>query len=173
MRPKLGLLQALYCWWIQLCNSYAQLEVSLIAKHLIFKLLCRDLRLLAGCCSSLEQPKVWILISQIIQDNIALWIASGWCVQRVSLHAVYFLSLTGVIFSLSVKHLCSEEFILLNTVASGLLSRLWFVYSKVCLVCCLSVWRACQGEGLVIRPCCWVSFIQLGGWVLASFWTWF
>ncbi|KAI1242277.1 hypothetical protein IHE44_0005796, partial [Lamprotornis superbus] len=38
-------------------------------------------------------------------------------------------------FLLSVKHLCSKEFILLNTVASGLLSRLWFVYSKVCLVC--------------------------------------
>ncbi|KFV02835.1 Uncharacterized protein C3orf17, partial [Pterocles gutturalis] len=37
-------------------------------------------------------------------------------------------------FLLSVKHLCSEEFILLNTVASGLLSRLWFVYSKACLV---------------------------------------
>ncbi|KFV53525.1 Uncharacterized protein C3orf17, partial [Gavia stellata] len=34
-------------------------------------------------------------------------------------------------FLLSVKHLCSEEFILLNTVASGLLSRLWFVNSKV------------------------------------------
>ncbi|NXJ06373.1 NEPRO protein, partial [Odontophorus gujanensis] len=30
-------------------------------------------------------------------------------------------------FLLCVKHLCSEEFILLNTVASGLLSRLWFV----------------------------------------------
>ncbi|CAN8195090.1 unnamed protein product [Coccothraustes coccothraustes] len=29
-------------------------------------------------------------------------------------------------FLLSVKHLCSKEFILLNTVASGLLSRLWF-----------------------------------------------
>uniref|UniRef100_A0A8C0UYZ5 Nucleolus and neural progenitor protein-like N-terminal domain-containing protein n=1 Tax=Cyanistes caeruleus TaxID=156563 RepID=A0A8C0UYZ5_CYACU len=36
-------------------------------------------------------------------------------------------------FLLSIKHLCSEEFILLNTVASGLLSRLWFVCSKVCL----------------------------------------
>uniref|UniRef100_A0A8D2P141 Nucleolus and neural progenitor protein-like N-terminal domain-containing protein n=1 Tax=Zosterops lateralis melanops TaxID=1220523 RepID=A0A8D2P141_ZOSLA len=36
-------------------------------------------------------------------------------------------------FLLSVKHLCSEEFILLNTLASGLLSRLWFVCSKVCL----------------------------------------
>ncbi|NWR54104.1 NEPRO protein, partial [Bucorvus abyssinicus] len=33
-------------------------------------------------------------------------------------------------FLLSIKHLCSEEFILLNTVASGLLSRLWFVHSK-------------------------------------------
>ncbi|NXG59623.1 NEPRO protein, partial [Hemiprocne comata] len=33
-------------------------------------------------------------------------------------------------FLLSIKHLCSEEFILLNTVASGLLSRLWFVYFK-------------------------------------------
>ncbi|NXG80117.1 NEPRO protein, partial [Baryphthengus martii] len=33
-------------------------------------------------------------------------------------------------FLLSVKHLCSEEFILLNTVALGLLSRLWFVHSK-------------------------------------------
>ncbi|NWI65642.1 NEPRO protein, partial [Todus mexicanus] len=40
-------------------------------------------------------------------------------------------------FLLSVKHLCSEEFILMNTVASGLLSRLWFVFSNVCLICCL------------------------------------
>ncbi|XP_072212827.1 nucleolus and neural progenitor protein [Excalfactoria chinensis] len=31
-------------------------------------------------------------------------------------------------FLLSVKHLCSEEFILMNTVASGLLSRLWIQY---------------------------------------------
>ncbi|KAM4682936.1 nucleolus and neural progenitor protein [Amazona ochrocephala] len=34
-------------------------------------------------------------------------------------------------FLLSVKHLCSEEFILLNTVASGLLSRLWIQYRYV------------------------------------------
>uniref|UniRef100_A0A8C3CF78 Nucleolus and neural progenitor protein n=1 Tax=Cairina moschata TaxID=8855 RepID=A0A8C3CF78_CAIMO len=31
-------------------------------------------------------------------------------------------------FLLSVKHLCSQEYILLNTVASGLLSRLWIQY---------------------------------------------
>ncbi|XP_010126062.1 PREDICTED: uncharacterized protein C3orf17 homolog, partial [Chlamydotis macqueenii] len=31
-------------------------------------------------------------------------------------------------FLLSIKHLCSEEFILLNTVASGMLSRLWIQY---------------------------------------------
>ncbi|KAM7066509.1 nucleolus and neural progenitor protein [Acridotheres tristis] len=34
-------------------------------------------------------------------------------------------------FLLSVKHLCSKEFILLNTVASGLLSRLWIQYRCV------------------------------------------
>ncbi|XP_075622080.1 nucleolus and neural progenitor protein isoform X1 [Balearica regulorum gibbericeps] len=34
-------------------------------------------------------------------------------------------------FLLSIKHLCSEEFILLNTVASGLLSRLWIQYRCV------------------------------------------
>ncbi|XP_064376602.1 nucleolus and neural progenitor protein [Dromaius novaehollandiae] len=34
-------------------------------------------------------------------------------------------------FLLTVKHLCSEEFILLNTVASGLLSRLWIQYRCV------------------------------------------
>ncbi|XP_026709573.1 nucleolus and neural progenitor protein [Athene cunicularia] len=34
-------------------------------------------------------------------------------------------------FLLSVKHLCSEEFILLNTVASGLLSRLWIQHRCV------------------------------------------
>ncbi|XP_057874693.1 LOW QUALITY PROTEIN: nucleolus and neural progenitor protein [Melospiza georgiana] len=34
-------------------------------------------------------------------------------------------------FLLSVKHLCSKEFILLNTVASGLLSRLWVQYRCV------------------------------------------
>ncbi|NXI47000.1 NEPRO protein, partial [Galbula dea] len=34
-------------------------------------------------------------------------------------------------FLLSVKHLCSEEFILLNTVALGLLSRLWIQYRCV------------------------------------------
>ncbi|NXP80706.1 NEPRO protein, partial [Ramphastos sulfuratus] len=35
-------------------------------------------------------------------------------------------------FLLSVKHLCSEEYILLNTLASGLLSRLWFVIQYRC-----------------------------------------
>ncbi|XP_053912345.1 nucleolus and neural progenitor protein isoform X2 [Cuculus canorus] len=34
-------------------------------------------------------------------------------------------------FLLSVRHLCSEEFILMNTVASGLLSRLWIHYRCV------------------------------------------
>ncbi|XP_063250063.1 nucleolus and neural progenitor protein isoform X2 [Prinia subflava] len=34
-------------------------------------------------------------------------------------------------FLLSVKHLCSKEFILLNTLASGLLSRLWIQYRCV------------------------------------------
>ncbi|NXC47135.1 NEPRO protein, partial [Penelope pileata] len=37
-------------------------------------------------------------------------------------------------FLLSVKHLCSEEFILMNTVASGLLSRLWFVVQYRCVL---------------------------------------
>ncbi|KAF1614660.1 Nucleolus and neural progenitor protein, partial [Eudyptes chrysolophus] len=37
-------------------------------------------------------------------------------------------------FLLSVKHLCSEEFILLNTVALGLLSRLWFVVQYRCVL---------------------------------------
>ncbi|NXI98202.1 NEPRO protein, partial [Psophia crepitans] len=37
-------------------------------------------------------------------------------------------------FLLSIKHLCSEEFILLNTVASGLLSRLWFVIQYRCVL---------------------------------------
>lgn len=122
----------LYCWWTQLCNSFVQLEVSLIAKHLIFKLLsgCWLAAVLAS-----SNPKFGYSSPRLFQD-IALRIASSWCVQQVSLHAVYFfLTLTAVIFSLSVKHLCSKEFILLNTVASGLLSRLWFVCSKVCLVC--------------------------------------
>ncbi|NXT82458.1 NEPRO protein, partial [Zapornia atra] len=37
-------------------------------------------------------------------------------------------------FLLSIRHLCSEEFILLNTVASGLLSRLWFVIQYRCVL---------------------------------------
>ncbi|NWW93763.1 NEPRO protein, partial [Rhynochetos jubatus] len=37
-------------------------------------------------------------------------------------------------FLLSVQHLCLEEFILLNTVASGLLSRLWFVIQYRCVL---------------------------------------
>ncbi|KFO57712.1 Uncharacterized protein C3orf17, partial [Corvus brachyrhynchos] len=37
-------------------------------------------------------------------------------------------------FLLSIKHLCSKEFILLNTVASGLLSRLWFVIQYRCVL---------------------------------------
>ncbi|NXY38042.1 NEPRO protein, partial [Pomatorhinus ruficollis] len=37
-------------------------------------------------------------------------------------------------FLLSVKHLCSKEFILLNTLASGLLSRLWFVIQYRCVL---------------------------------------
>ncbi|NWU90058.1 NEPRO protein, partial [Upupa epops] len=37
-------------------------------------------------------------------------------------------------FLLSVKHLCSEEFILWNTVVLGLLSRLWFVIQYRCVL---------------------------------------
>ncbi|NXO00471.1 NEPRO protein, partial [Rhinopomastus cyanomelas] len=37
-------------------------------------------------------------------------------------------------FLLSVKHLCSEEFILVNTVVLGLLSRLWFVIQYRCVL---------------------------------------
>ncbi|NXG14112.1 NEPRO protein, partial [Grallaria varia] len=37
-------------------------------------------------------------------------------------------------FLLSIKHLCLKEFILLNTVASGLLSRLWFVIQYRCVL---------------------------------------
>ncbi|NWS16982.1 NEPRO protein, partial [Pachyramphus minor] len=37
-------------------------------------------------------------------------------------------------FLLSIKHLCSKEFILLNTVALGLLSRLWFVIQYRCVL---------------------------------------
>ncbi|NXR27563.1 NEPRO protein, partial [Cinclus mexicanus] len=37
-------------------------------------------------------------------------------------------------FLLSIQHLCSKEFILLNTVASGLLSRLWFVIQYRCVL---------------------------------------
>ncbi|NWX32180.1 NEPRO protein, partial [Notiomystis cincta] len=37
-------------------------------------------------------------------------------------------------FLLSVNHLCLKEFILLNTVASGLLSRLWFVVQYQCVL---------------------------------------
>ncbi|NXM78651.1 NEPRO protein, partial [Serilophus lunatus] len=37
-------------------------------------------------------------------------------------------------FLLSIKHLCSREFILLNTVALGLLSRLWFVVQYRCVL---------------------------------------
>ncbi|NXI60292.1 NEPRO protein, partial [Chloroceryle aenea] len=37
-------------------------------------------------------------------------------------------------FLLSVKHLCSAEFILFNTMASGLLSRLWFVIQYRCVL---------------------------------------
>ncbi|NXD21900.1 NEPRO protein, partial [Spelaeornis formosus] len=37
-------------------------------------------------------------------------------------------------FLLFVKHLCSKEFILVNTVTSGLLSRLWFVIQYRCVL---------------------------------------
>ncbi|NXW73449.1 NEPRO protein, partial [Hirundo rustica] len=37
-------------------------------------------------------------------------------------------------FLLSVKHLCSKEYILLNTLALGLLSRLWFVIQYRCVL---------------------------------------
>ncbi|NXD07113.1 NEPRO protein, partial [Nothocercus nigrocapillus] len=62
--------------------------------------------------------------SQPVLETVAVKVLGG-CKLIVRL-----LECCSKAFLLSVKHLCSEEFILLNTVAAGLLSRLRFVPSE-------------------------------------------
>ncbi|NXK95685.1 NEPRO protein, partial [Formicarius rufipectus] len=64
--------------------------------------------------------------SQPMLETVALKVLGG-CKLIVRL-----LDCCSKTFLLSIKHLCSKEFILLNTVASGLLSRLWFVIQYRC-----------------------------------------
>ncbi|NWI49586.1 NEPRO protein, partial [Calyptomena viridis] len=66
--------------------------------------------------------------SQPILETVALKVLGG-C--KLILRLLECCSKT---FVLSIKHLCLEEFILLNTVALGLLSRLWFVIQYRCVL---------------------------------------
>ncbi|NWJ10009.1 NEPRO protein, partial [Crypturellus undulatus] len=69
------------------------------------------------------QGECWVP-SQPVLETVAVKVLGG-CKLIVRL-----LECCAKAFLLSVQHLCSEEFILLNTVASGLLSRLRFVPSE-------------------------------------------
>ncbi|XP_071416861.1 nucleolus and neural progenitor protein isoform X1 [Pithys albifrons albifrons] len=63
--------------------------------------------------------------SQPMLETVALKVLGG-CKLMLRL-----LDCCSKTFLLSIKHLCSKEFILLNTVALGLLSRLWIQYRCV------------------------------------------
>ncbi|NXP57410.1 NEPRO protein, partial [Chloropsis cyanopogon] len=93
---------------------------------------------LVGCLETLVQliPKKnaseahteCLVPSQPVLETVALKVLGG-CKLILRL-----LNCCCKAFLLSVKHLCSKEFILLNTVASGLLSRLWFVIQYRCVL---------------------------------------
>ncbi|XP_054019513.1 nucleolus and neural progenitor protein [Dryobates pubescens] len=84
---------------------------------------------LVGCLETLSElvPKKnthaeCLIPSQPMLETVALKVLGG-CKLILRL-----LDCCCKAFLLSVNHLCSEEYILLNTVASGLLSRLWIQY---------------------------------------------
>ncbi|NWV28063.1 NEPRO protein, partial [Origma solitaria] len=78
--------------------------------------------------NALEAHTECLVPSQPILETVALKVLGG-CKLILRL-----LDCCCKAFLLSVNHLCSEEFILLNTVASGLLSRLWFVIQYRCVL---------------------------------------
>ncbi|NXS10075.1 NEPRO protein, partial [Neodrepanis coruscans] len=78
--------------------------------------------------NSSEAPAECLVPSQPILETVALKVLGG-C--KLILRLLECCSKT---FLLSIKHLCSKEFILLNTVALGLLSRLWFVVQYRCVL---------------------------------------
>ncbi|XP_062451515.1 nucleolus and neural progenitor protein [Rhea pennata] len=83
---------------------------------------------LAGLIPKKNKPQAQgehLVPSQPMMETVAVKVLGG-C--KLSLRL---LDCCCKAFLLSVKHLCSEEFILLNTVASGLLSRLWIQYRCV------------------------------------------
>ncbi|NXG06302.1 NEPRO protein, partial [Sakesphorus luctuosus] len=93
---------------------------------------------LVGCLGTLVEliPKrdtseahaeCWVP-SQPMLETVALKVLGG-CKLMLRL-----LDCCSKTFLLSIKHLCSKEFILLNTVALGLLSRLWFVIQYRCVL---------------------------------------
>ncbi|NXF34410.1 NEPRO protein, partial [Nyctibius bracteatus] len=93
---------------------------------------------LVGCIETLaglipkkdtsQAPAECLVPSQPMLETVALKVLGG-CKLILRL-----LDCCCKAFLLSVRHLCSEEFILLNTVASGLLSRLWFVIQYRCVL---------------------------------------
>ncbi|NXD80626.1 NEPRO protein, partial [Halcyon senegalensis] len=93
---------------------------------------------LVGCIETLEEliPKrdtsqahaECLAPSQPMLETVALKVLGG-CKLLLRL-----LDCCCKAFLLSIKHLCSEEYILLNTVALGLLSRLWFVIQYSCVL---------------------------------------
>ncbi|NXK68125.1 NEPRO protein, partial [Sylvietta virens] len=93
---------------------------------------------LMGCLETLVQliPKKnasnahaeCLVPSQPVLETVALKVLGG-CKLILRL-----LDCCSKAFLLSVKHLCTKEFILLNTLASGLLSRLWFVIEYRCVL---------------------------------------
>ncbi|KFP71392.1 Uncharacterized protein C3orf17, partial [Acanthisitta chloris] len=93
---------------------------------------------LVGCIGTLVQliPKnntskahtECLVPSQPVLETVALKVLGG-CKLILRL-----LDCCCKAFLLSIKHLCLKEFILLNTVASGLLSRLWSVIQYRCVL---------------------------------------
>ncbi|CAM4462376.1 nucleolus and neural progenitor protein [Lepidochelys kempii] len=85
----------------------------------------QDLAELCPKKSKSENAEECLVPSQPVTEVVAVKILGG-CKLLLRL-----LECCCKAFVLSVKHLCLEEYILLNTVVSGLLSRLWILYRCV------------------------------------------
>ncbi|XP_019404358.1 PREDICTED: nucleolus and neural progenitor protein [Crocodylus porosus] len=106
--------------------SLKQVEQSL--KRLNLMNLVGYVQDLAELCSKKnksENPGERLVPSQPVMEVVAVKVLGG-CKLLLRL-----LDCCCKAFLLTIKHLCLEEFILLNTVVSGLLSRLWILYRCV------------------------------------------
>ncbi|KYO22376.1 nucleolus and neural progenitor protein isoform X1 [Alligator mississippiensis] len=85
----------------------------------------QDLAELCSKKNKSENPGEHLVPSQPVMEVVAVKVLGG-CKLLLRL-----LDCCCKAFLLTIKHLCLEEFILLNTVVSGLLSRLWILYRCV------------------------------------------